>query len=618
MRFVVAIVAFLVAAGMIAYGIAQRTVLAPADRVSAVTDLSSGAAFTVIDGAVLNSNPGQQRLSITGNGTVFAAYARTADVAAWLGAEKYNRIGYDASAGKLTSAVATATPAEQSAPPATPAATVPVPTATPATATPAPAPTAQPGPNPAGSDLWLEENSGTGTLDWTVSVPRGISVIVASDGTAPAPQLVELTWPVNNSTPWAGPLIIAGGVLLLVGLALYIWGLVHMRRTRGPRRKAPPRPPKLPTPPRNRAVKARPLEPATTAKGRRAVRRSALSLAAMTLTIGTVLSGCSALPALLNDQQPMPSLSPTSSSAPKEPAVPVAVTVPQLERIMTRVSAVAKDADATRNVDTLKTRFAGPALSLREANYSIRAKIADYAAPAAIPAGPLQLKLPEQTDSWPRTVFTVVQQADPSVPPLALLLIQKSPRENYLVHYAITLEANITLPDVAAANVGAARLGPDNKLLALRPSDLAAAYGDILSKPDSAFLPKFDATTDKLRTQVGVEYKKKTKAGFPTTASLDFASVAGMGEIIPLATTGSGAIVATSLSESTTVKPIEPGASVNAEGAVEALVGKKSSTKGFESIYGYQLLFYVPPALDNAGKVVLLGYAQGLASAREL
>jgi hypothetical protein len=50
---------------------------------------------------------------------------------------------------------------------------------------------------------------------------------------------------------------------------------------------------------------------------------------------------------------------------------------------------------------------------------------------------------------------------------------------------------------------------------------------------------------------------------------------------------------------------------------VKALSGLTTTEKGIESSYSYQLVFYVPPGSD-AGKVVLLGYAQGLIGVREL
>lgn len=617
MRFVLAIVAFVVAAGMIAYGIAQRTVLAPDDRLSSVAEISDGAAFTVIDGSVLNSNPGQQRLAISGSDAVFAAYARTADVMAWLGEERYNAIGYDSATAQLSSTTAQQEPAEPPAPEPTPAET------SDSADSAATLSAAEAGPSPEGSDLWLEEHSAENAFSWTVSVPDDISVIIASDGTAPAPSRVELTWPVSYSTPWAGPLIIGGGVLLLLGLFLYIWGLVHMRRTRGPRRKSPPRTPrqaKLPSPPKYRAPRPAALAPSTTAKGRRSAKRSALIVGALLTGSAVVLSGCSSLTELIGTGDAAPTPSPSLSDAPAEAVVPVAVTVPQLERIVARISKVAADADADLDVDKLKTRFTGPALSLRTANYKIRKEIKDYEeVPLAIPAGPLEVRLPEASDTWPRTVFTVVNSVeDETVPPIGLFLIQDTPRDNYRVHYSITLEANTTLPEVAPAAIGATRLSGDNQLLAMAPEDVAAAYGDILNDAESEFLDRFDEDSDQLRGQVGVAYKKKAKKSLPSTASITFAEKTGTGEVIAMATNDSGAIVATSLSETTTVKPVETGASVNASGGVKALVGTKSSESGFRSTYGYQLLFYVPPVTDDTGKVVLLGYSQGLISAKEL
>ncbi|HIE62687.1 MAG TPA: hypothetical protein EYQ02_14025, partial [Microbacterium sp.] len=52
----------------------------------------SGAAGIVIDGAVLTANPGSQTLRVLGDGSVFAAYGRTADVQAWLADTTYNQV----------------------------------------------------------------------------------------------------------------------------------------------------------------------------------------------------------------------------------------------------------------------------------------------------------------------------------------------------------------------------------------------------------------------------------------------------------------------------------------------------------------------------------------------
>ncbi|WP_210480873.1 hypothetical protein [Naasia sp. SYSU D00948] len=613
MRFVSAIVAFVVAAAMIVFGIAQRTWLAPPDRLTAsVSTAEEEAAFTVIPGSVLASNPGQQRVEISGGETVWAAYARTSDITAWLGDEPYTSLRYDAETDELSARLVEPEPAEEPAEGEAPAEGE-----TPAEGgTQAETPAAEAAaPNPAGSDLWLEERTGEGTLSWTMNVPDDVSILVASDGTAPAPASISLSWPLSHSTPWAGPLIIGGGVLLLVGLGLYIWGLVHMRRTRGPRRKSPPRAPKLPAAPRPRALRAPVLEPETTAKGRRAARRTALASGGIVAAL--LLSGCSAVEDLF-ESAPAPVPSTTASAAPAEEVQPVAVTEGQLRRIIQNVSETVTQADTDRNADLAATRLAGPALEERRANYIMRGADAAIAAPVPIPASPVTLDLPQATDTWPRTVLAVVGGDDPAVAPIALVLVQEGPRDNYLVNYQVTLQANVPFPAVAPPSVGAPLLPNDIKLLTVQPDQLAAQYADILALGDaSQYAANFEAEPDGLRTQVGVDYKNNKKANFPTTASLEFSSALGSGPVLTLASNDSGGITATSIVERETAKPVEDGATVNLEGQVKALSGLTSTVKGVESTYGYQLLFYIPPSSED-GKVVLLGYAQALIGVKEL
>ena len=83
-----------------------------------------------------------------------------------------------------------------------------------------------------------------------------------------------------------------------------------------------------------------------------------------------------------------------------------------------------------------------------------------------------------------------------------------------------------------------------------------------------------------------------------------------------MATIGGGAIVAIQITESEAITPVEVGAAVNAPSDVAALLGKSLSTKGITANYSDQLLFYLPPA-STGGKIVLLGYTQGLISATE-
>lgn len=624
MRFVLAIVAFVVAAVMIVAGIAQRTVFAPPADISAGTTVASGTKYIVIDSAVLNAHPGQQTLSISGAPAAksqVVAYGRTADVKAWLGTEKYATLAYDATTGKLSSrAVAPKGSGSSTSSPVPIPTPTPVPSATPGATTGSSTSGAveAAGPNPAGSDLWLEEFDGPDAQTTRMNLPAGVSVLVASDGTKAAPSTLRVTWPVDTSTPWAFPLIIAGLVLLIIGIALYLWGLYTHRRSRGPRRKSGPKMPKLPKAPKYKPAKS--LE--STPRGRRSTRRARVILPVAVIgALALSGAGAGAGAALADGSGSTPT--PTATDLPKSTSqTPPAVTVPQLARIVKRISVTAAAADAKASPDIAQQRFTGPALELRTANYAIRAKKPDQPPLPAIPASPIVLTLPQATDTWPRTVTAVVQAPKDAQgnaqAPLALTLVQATPRTNYLVDYAVSLEPKAKVPNLAPASIGAAVVPPDSKLLKIAPKDLAAAYGDILMSGDqSKYASLFSPVGDTLRTQVGSDWKAKQKAAVPATASLNFTDTVGTDPGVAMATNDSGAIVWADLSESQILKVVEAGAEVNAGPTASALSGVPSSKTGIQSTYGYQLAFYVPPA-GSSEKITLLGFAQGLVAAKEI
>jgi Flp pilus assembly protein TadG len=439
-------------------------------------------------------------------------------------------------------------------------------------------------------------------------------VIVASDGTKAAPNAVRVVWPLDTSTPWAGPLIIAGLALLVVGLGLYLWGLYALRKSRGPRRKGGPKMPKLPKAPKYKPSKAVEATP----KGRRSTRRA--MIAVPVVLVGALgLTGCTSEFWSQPQSAPSATVSPIASDLPKSKDVmPPAVTVPQLERIMKRISATATQADAKADPKLLTARFTGPALQLRAANYAVRAKKADVKALPAIAAGPLAVSLPQATDTWPRTVTTVVKPDQANQAPIALALVQKTPRDNYQVQYAVSLEPKAKVPDLAPASIGAAVVPPDSKLLKLPPKDVAAAYADILVNGDkSTFAPLFDANGDTLRVAVGSAYKAKAQSTLEKTASLAFSHAIGTEQPIAMATNDSGAIVWASMTETEALRVVEAGAEVGAGPTSAALSGVTSSKTGIDTTYGYQLAFYVPKAGSDA-KITLLGFAQGLVAAKEV
>ncbi|WP_104135407.1 MULTISPECIES: hypothetical protein [unclassified Cryobacterium] len=604
MRFVLAIVAFVLAAVMIVLGIAQRTILLE----PAFTSLSSTAAgetlYTVIDPGALAASPGSQTINVRGEGTIFLAYGRSEDVAAWIGDDAYSTVALSEKTGELTSTVTAAvepdTDVDSSDEPAAADAVEPLIV------------------SPAGSDLWLEEISDTDSLTTTQTLPEGISVLVASDGIEPAPASIRLSWASDNSTPWAGPLLAGGALLLLFGLVSYLLALLHLRRSRRPRRNVP-RGPRLPRAPRPKAIKASQIT-----SPRRGIARR-IAILPMILVSGLALSGCSAdlwpdfSATTMETATPTPTPVSTDSVEAAAELAPPAVTVSQLEIIMGEISLLTADADATLNADTLATRFTGPALEQRLANYAIRAVDATVPPLLALPGAPLTFTLPQQTNSWPRVVMTVIQnETDAEIPPTAIILQQESPRANYLIEYAFQLEPAARVPEVAPALIGAPAIAPDNKLLLLPPNELAAVYADVLLRgAASPSVGLFEDEVDAFRAQFDAS-RADRQAALPTTASIEFGTAAGDGGTIALATNDSGSIVAVSVNETEIVKPINDGATVSPSGAAsKALSGISSSAKGILNTYSDQLLFYVPTA-GSSDKIILLGFAQGLTKSAEL
>jgi len=574
----VAIVLFLVAFLSIGYGIAQRTILAgPASFTAAVTT-DSTAPITIIDGPALRAFEGSQSLTVSGSSNVFIADGRADDVRAWVGKTSYNHVTFSAKTQKLTSKLVTGRDSTA--------------------------------PSPVGSDLWVDEFSGKTQLIRTINVPDTASVIIMSDGKKAAPSHVSITWPLDNSAPWSGPLIIGGIAALLAGLIAFLWALVHARRRSGPRRKQPrnPKPPQLK---RGRTVTQQAIE-----APRRGRRRN--FVATGVVLAGTLmLSGCSLLGSTSgSDGAPTPT--PTSSVPGAAGLQQVAVTEPQVKHIVANIIHTVGVADAKGDAKLAATRLAGPALQLRAANYAIHAASPAIPIVPSIPSWDVQVTLPQQSDGWPRSVFVVIgKKSDKKAAPIAMMLVQQSPRDNYKVQYLMTLELDV--PDVAPATLGAARLPNDNKLGILAPSELASAYGDILIKGDASKKNAlFAATGDKLRTVVGYDYKQKTASQLPTTAKIAFSNGPGKSDSIAFGTNDSGQIVAVDLDDVETVTPTEAGAAINPFPAAQALSGKAQSTKGIIATYGLQLLFYVPPVTESNKKIQLLGFAQGLISATEV
>lgn len=620
MRFVWAVAAFVLAALMIGAGIAQRTVFQGPDTETAALSLEEDTPYVLVEGDVLNSRPGSQTLRAQGEGTIFAAYGRTADLEAWLSDTPYTRVTVDQDgaleAEEVTPSLAVADETDEGSTPAPEESAAAEGEAAVDESAAGAEESADEVRSPVGSDLWLDEFQQEDVLIAPLQLPEDMSVLVAADGEEPAPADITVSWPIANATPWAGPLIVAGGVMMAVGVFLYILAIRHLRRSRGPRRKGLPVPV---TEPIDLAVEGK-GKGVISASGRRALtggRRRLIAVPAVAVS-ALLFAGCSseAWPQFAPSPSPTPSASVIVPEGQQAPAV----TEAQADRIWTRIAETVAAADEAADETLAATRLDGAVLAARSTNYALRAAIGDYPAPAALPAEPLTLVLPQAYDEWPRSIVGVVDDTAANTSSI-MMLTQQDQWSPYKLTYLASLEAATKLPVVAPAYIGAVQPAPDSPFLLLPPAQLAEAYADILNAgEESQYYDLFDVASDQFRVSVAGDRQKRLDEFNQTGAStgeLTFQAAPGSFEPRALATLESGAIVAVNIDEIDTVKPTNPDAVIKLENnpTVRTLSGAEQSPTGFTTTYTDQLFFYVP-GQGSTEKIRLLGYASDILNAK--
>ena len=579
MRVIVAIVLLSISVVSLAFGIADRTLFSEPETIDRAVTTTNTAPATVIHGTDLAAYPGRVTVAVeadelVSDSQVFIAYARTVDVMAWLSPGRHTQLRFDALSDSFIALPRVG--AELTLP------------------------------DPSGSDLWFQEYSGLGELSVSLSVPEDVSVLIMSEGTLPAPQTITVSWPLITDTLWSLALIVIGIGSMIAGFVMVFINYALWRKNRGPRRKLTkrPRPPRgsYRRPPRTTSLKPR---------GRRAVRFSALSVTGLILVTATACAPTPSAPETVDDETPV-------TQAPVVVPYP-AVTELQFSRIMSRISSQIQSADEELAVNLLNERVSEPTLTARRAAYII--KRADTESGTLIPilSSPIRLVLPQQTETWPRSVFGIIQdEQDLESPSIGVVLRQEDPRSNYTLTYAIVLAPQVQIPDLPSANVGAAKLSRDSKLTKFSPADVAINYADVINQgAQSPFAGDFALATDRLFIQLGPEAQALRQESFGDAVAVDWSTTATENEVVAFATADGGALVIATLQENETVTPIQSGAAVNASIAVRALTSLSSSTRGFNVISDVQILWYVPPVGSEDG-IRVLGFTYSLVAAREV
>ena len=588
MRVIVAIVLLSVSVLTLGLGIAQRTVFADDQLIDRPVLTDTTAPATIIHGKDLAAYPGRVTLSVeggvsarvpSGDGVsvvtserVFVAYGRTVDVMAWLSPGRHTQLKFDALADDFIVLPRTGQDLTL--------------------------------PDPAGSDLWFQEYSDEGQISVSFSVPEDVSVLIMSDGTLPAPQNITVSWPLVTDSLVSWALIVVGIGSMIAGFVMVLINYIVWRKNRGPRRRMT----KRPKPPRGSY--RQPQRSSVKPRGRRSLRFVALPLAGAVLWGAT---GCAPEPTQVEVEE-------TDNQVQAAAVVPYpAVTELQFSRIMAKIASAIQSADEELAVNLLADRVSEPTLAARRAAYIIKRADATSGTLTPILASPIRLVLPQQTSTWPRSVFGIIQDEDDlESPSIGVALSQESPRSDYRLSYAVVLAPQVQIPNLPSASLGSARLSPDSGLIRLSPIDVAANYADVINQGTSSpFALEFALATDRLFIQLGPEAAALRQESFGDTVTVDWETTPSENEVVAFATADGGALVMATLQEIERVTPAQSGASVNASIAVRALTSLSQSTRGFEVISHIQVLWYVPPVGSEEG-IRVLGYTYSLVGAKEV
>ena len=646
-RYVLAIATLVLSGVLLLLGIGQRTIFAGPAEIVLPVEAQADSAYAVIDGAELAKVNGQANVVVRGAGG-FVSTGTSIDVDGWVSPYVHTKLGIDGSGDRILSTdVAAVLPETPTVKPSTAEAMESQTSESDASKS----ETAVKRYDPRGSDLWLEERSasdgGSGVEVQTLRVPVALapdqSVLIASDGTKPIPSDVSLVWVQDRNTPLAGPFLVGGAVLAVLGGILYLLAIDHDRRGLGPRRG-----------------RRGPLQglrnsfgggsgqrgdaPEDNSGGTMQRSRRRVALPAIGLVALLTLSGCSA--------EYWPSAAPAKEQDETADVVtsnlaPVPVTEGQIDRILKNVAEVANASDDALNPEELGQRFTADALAQRTANYKIRAADPTYGSvPPRLTSEQLGYTLVQSTEAWPRTLLVTVASTsgaadtattetpspDPTQsaegdaaqtedtqasPSLALVLTQANPHENYQVSRVIALRGGITMPQAAPAADGTALLSNDIETLLLQPSDVGIAYAAMLQNgtdaPEAEF---FDTTDDPLLATYGKVLAEQQQADSQAKEKpMRFSVTARKGDAksVALSTGVDGALVATTVIEEQIVEADR--FSPQATGVVTALSGLEGEQQRIVQEIAHQILFFVPGKESNE-KIQVLGVTSEIVGVR--
>ncbi|SMY12705.1 hypothetical protein [Brevibacterium jeotgali] len=467
------------------FGVLQKTVWAPDDTRTASVQLDGPGPVVVVEPGVLNLYDTPATLTATATAadqeiTISRTTKENADF--WVGASDATRIVGLAEEDSLESRTFTG---GEGAPEAGP---TDVPADEAAEDEAAEDEAAEPDPEelatvpaPGGADLWEATESGEGTVSWDFDEDAGrTAFVIGTDGEQPAASDVSITWPNDTATPWAIPLMIGGGVIVLIGLGVGFMSLRSAKRDK---------------------------ERRTARQERR--RKLAETGSAFAIVPVIALAGCG--PAEL--PQPDPDPAPTDAGP--------AVTDDQIASILDKARSTVAGADEELDEDALAERASGPFLAQRSAAYDVKDASEDFELPPGVADGDVEVNFTAATDTWPRATSVIVEDTEIEQSRL-LVLAQSDARADYTVWSQTVLQPGAEIPEISDPREGSALLDPEAGGYRLLPNEVPAAYADVLSEgdeSDSAEAFEEDAFASQVRSNQASQSDELEAGGAEVTFS---------------------------------------------------------------------------------------------------
>ena len=577
-------------------GIGQRTIWAPSETFTASAPADAAAApLTVIDQKLRTLHGGTVKINIQGDGNFMLASGRPDDVDAWVGKTAHNTItGVSEDEKSLQVDHADGDAAA---------------------------------PNPAGSDLWVTNENASGELEYTWTPPADgeWTLLLASDGTKPAPASVSMTFPNDTSTPWAVPLMVLGSLLIVAGIVL---ALLAARRKNGEgdahgsdghnsdggsssyARRARARNAKpAGAGPQNEGA----LNPGTPNAGTQNQAPSSSSSSSKATMVAAavaaaVLAG-SATAAQAAGPSPQPSGS-GSSPAKEAAGVPVLLDA-QFRRILEQVSSATDAGDAAKDAAKLAGRVGGPELEIRTQNYKIRSQVGSYEPRMPVRSTKLLTYVVTSDRNWPRSVLAVTQ-GEGNVVPQILTLVQQSPRENYKLTETTPLQPGTTFPNISRG--GTETLAASDKSGLLYSGEEAmSGLADRLTSADSPFKDKLVEGQSSPYIADTLSYQAEVvKSG--ENGNFSFTHKVVPETTVVFRTADGGALVLGRINFGFEGTPKAAGDKLSIGDDAAALAGGKETTTGMVLSFAESMAVYVPPA-GSTDPMKLVAATRGLVGA---